>query len=700
MRVTLDFETANTAGCDLSVVGAVVYWEHPATEILCLCAITDDGGEIAWLFGPEDQDCSLVFAHWALDPTVIFEAHSVAFEQYGWKRLERDYGMPPVPIERWDDTMARAYYKGLPGGLDAGIQALGLPEQKDKEGRALTLSLSKPMTAAAWAQQIPADWQDTKAAWNRRFQKGSYDRSAKTIRRVAQYCAQDCRAEVSFGHAVGDLSLYERRVWELDQRINQRGLRVDREYIGACQKVVAQASVSLADEFSQITSGLAVGQVAKVLEWCNDRGAKLPSLGKDVLKARGITGIDDDIEEAEVLSDHGLRSGTGVLSPEVKRVLDIRSVLGSVSIKKLDRMLLCAGSDDRVRYSIQYHGAHTGRWGGRLFQPHNFPRGKIEGGHDPVQLVAAINTGDARWVGMLYGDPIAAVASGLRHVLVPAGSHLYCVGDFAGIEARVVLALAGQHDTLKRLAEVGSGMYLETAEEIYNIPRGRWSGSKSAIDKAKKEHVAEYTVGKNTVLACGFQMGWEKFQARYCPEQSEAFARSAINLYRGTLAPRVVDLWYALEDAAVRAVYTGERVESYGMVFHMEKPWLAVDLPDGQIMWYFTARPCPGRFGKDAWECQVAKNGRMQWVAMYGGLITENLVQKIARGLLCEAMFRLEANGFPIVLTVHDDITSEPHWMDADQEAFEQIMAESTPYSRSLGLPLAVEGWCGDRWRK
>ncbi len=721
MRVTIDFETASGVPEGLLKAGASAYWEHWSTEVLCLCWVTDNGAEYAWVPGVNDDQLEWLRAL-AENPDVIFEAHGAEFEQSGWTYfMVKHMGMPPIPIERWDCTKARCRYYGLPGGLDRAARILGLDAQKDMEGSALTIALSKPMTQVAWMLQRPEHI--IKAEWARRFPKGTYDRSPATIQRVVDYCFQDDKVEMELSRHIGPLSPYERKVWELDQRINQRGLLIDRPYIHACQAVVREATKPLLAEF-QKTTGLAPTQTKALVAWCQANGApQVDSLAKDSLKALGIVGLETDVED----DDDDEVPAVPAVSPlpdGVRRVLQIRAVLGSASIAKLDRMLVCANTDGRIRYTMEYHGAGPGRWAGRLFQPQNFPRGKIEGGHDPEQLVQAILMAGASpaaataYIQAVYGDPIAAVASGLRHALVAGNGHLYNTGDFAGIEARVVLALAGQHDKCDLMAS-GFEVYLDMAEDIYNQPKGTWALPMATPDYKARQgaikgaFVPQRTIGKNTILGCGFGMGHRTFRDRYCPDQPEEFAKGVIKAYRYKWAPLVPALWggpmyggNGLEDAALRAMQTRGRADAYGIEYVWHPHALEMRLPDGQIMWYHGATLSersmpwePNGPKHPAWFYMAWKNGwKRVWA--YGGLLTENAVQKIARGLLCAAMHRLEANNLPLVLTVHDECMSEVPEAQSNHKLYEQIMAEPTDLARAIKIPIAVEGWAGPRYKK
>jgi DNA polymerase len=699
IEITADFETANQGDCDLPTVGAWAYAEHPMTEVLCL-VLTDGLGQHLYTWFPgQSIDYLLLLAG---RDDIMWVSHNAQFEQAIWMKIMEPLGLPRIPIKQWKCTLAVCAYKVLPLKLERAAQVLGLAEQKDTEGRKLTLSLSKPMTQVAWmAEKSP--W-ITQAEHKRQYEP-IYDRRPATLARVAAYCLQDDVTEAALHRVIGDLSPYERQVWELDQVINQRGLRIDVPYVHACQRVVAGATVPMQRRFAAITGGLSTGQVEKIMGWCHENGFKLPNLQKPTLKSYGI-GIDDeddDDDEAAVSADRLLP-----MPANVREALSIRAMLGSASIKKLPRMLACLSSDGRVRGALQYHAAGPGRWGGRLFQPHNFPRAGAEvidiikgketaGPPRSEDLKAALMTGDAGYVSALYGDPILAVAGGLRHALIPADGHVYRSGDYSQIEARMVLALAGQHDKCEVFAKRGSGIYLDMAEAIYKRPAG-------SLDK--HNDIAEYTIGKNTILGCGFQMGAATFRNRYCPLQTEAFAKGVIKTYRTDFAPEVPKLWAGLQEAALMAVYDGQPHDAYGVTYSRVDRWLTARLPDGQMLWYFDPQLVKRAMPWDAtdirlgWTYKAIKSNAWKTIHAYGGLLTENVVQALARGLLCEAMFRLEANGYPLVLTVHDEALGEPKRAQGDQKAFEQIMAERSAWARAIGVPVAVEGWEGDCYRK
>lgn len=717
--VDLDFETCSAA--DLPLIGATAYAMDFSTGVLVL-RFEHEGAIYEWFPGDKGEEFQLLFLL-ALNPEVIFVAHNAGFEQAIWQHIMVPvFGLPPIPIERWEDTMATCAWKAIPLGLDRAGAVLGLPVSKDKEGRTLTLSMSKPETQVDHEARYPGPEWGTKAAWKRLHRKGMWpERTPERMARISRYCRQDVEIEAGMRKRIGLLSEQspqERKIWIYDQKINQRGIRIDTDFVRAAQTVVAGASRELLTEFQNLTGGIAPTQVAKVIGWAADQGVKLDGLKKEYLET--LIGSEDEGDTAGYVSNAAEEDETGglpggELPVHVRSVLRIRQMLGGAAVKKLGRMLACVCPDGRVRGTLQYHAASPGRWGGRLFQPQNFPRGvglvHADGDKVPIpELVRAVLTGDHHECGQFFTRradgkivPVAALSmiqSCLRYALIPDPGKVFLVGDFAGIEARVVLALAGQHDRTREMAEKGSGVYLTMAEKIYKRRPGEWSATPELVEHFKKALIAEYTIGKNTVLGCGFQMGGKTFQFRYCQDQPLGFAEDVVNAYRKEWAPRVPKLWYALGDASLEAV-RGKPTEAYGVLYKMEDRWLTAQLPSGwQKLWYYDPRLGTNRFGRDAWTYSTTTMGKWVNKGAYGGLLTENTVQALARGLLCASLDRLECNGMPVVLSVHDELVAEVDEKSADKAAFEQLMAEPTGWAKALRIPIAVEVWQGERYRK
>lgn len=695
----IDFETESD--CDLKKAGAWRYAEDPTTNIICL-GYTLDGNpnqclgpnELGW--GYRVELCEAV-----TDPNCMFIAHNAMFEKAVWRWIMvKVFGWPDIPNERWHDSMASCAMKGIPLKLENAVRALRLSVQKDTEGTKATL------------------------AYGRTNKKtGMYQKTPEKLHRIMDYCKQDVAAELGLHRRVRGLGAEERKVWLLDQAINERGVRLDMKFVDAAQSICDQATKPLLAEFRQLTGLDKVGS-PKFLEWLHAQGAMLPNLQKETINQwLGAENDDEDESQAGDENDYEKGEPQFTLPYSYRRPLEIRKVLGSASIKKLASMQACCGTDGQARGLLQYHGAGPGRWAGRLLQPQNFPRPTLKqivgfkengeeiiGGHDADQLVEAVLTRDPEYVRCLFGEPIEAVASGLRHALIPRDGHLFEVGDFAKIECVIVLAMAGATKTAANVIEKGSAVYTDQATKVFNYP-------------VKKTDLKEYTIGKNIVLGCGFQMGWRKFKTRYAKDMPDEVAKEAIRGYREDFAPEVPLMWRGLEDAAVACVWDNRVTEAYGIQYKLEDGWLTARLPSGRKLWYFDPKgvrkhmpwcACPAckeakklppetpieyhiRRGV---EYSAQKTGQWKRISVYGGLLTENVVQATARDLLVHAMFNCEKELHPLVLTVHDEAITEVASSRADAKLLEQYMTDIPQWARALQIPVAAECWVGDRYRK
>ena len=654
--VSLDFETRNTGGCKLKTAGAWRYADNPATEIITL---TYRIGQEYQLWVPEQGLCEPL-ASFAADPAVQFISQA-GFEQAMWHHImvER-YGFAPIPIARWHDTQAACAYYAFPLDLDRALTVLGSPVVKDKSGRRLVLSLARKSSKT-----------------------GQYPEITPEIRqRVAGYNRTDVEGLVALDNALGRLPKRERRVWELDQRINQRGLGIDLEFVHAAKALADQLMAEQTEEFRALTGGLNPTQVLAVRGWLAKQGLELSCLDEGAI--------------AKALSTE--------LTTEIRRVLEIRSMVSSTSLKKLDCMLGCVGADGRARGCLQYHGATPGRWTGRLLQPQNFPRPVIA--VDPEELVAAVKTGDPEAL-KRWGNPIDVLVTGLRHALVAQGDALFGAGDFSTIEARIVLALAGQDDKVTLLAS-GADVYRDVAADIFGLDKAAFLG----IDKEAltPEQAEQRQIGKNTVLGSGFGLGSTGFFEKYCRhiEDGEEFAKRIIKTYREVWSPKVPLLWTDLERTALRAMYRPGTIAeaNCGIRYRLETkaglPFLVCQLLNGTKIHYANAaveeRPTPWGDKRPAVTYWAIKDHHWRKIVAWHGHLTENVVQALARELLVDAMFRFEQCGFPVVLTVHDEIVVEHS--SITKEIIEEIMKKPTKWAEELGLPIAVEAWIGKRYRK
>jgi DNA polymerase len=681
-RLRLDFETASFV--DLKAAGAHRYAEDITTEVLSLTYRVQGSARIH-LWTPESTPAQSTFlADLCIAEDVLFVAHNAGFEKAIWRNIMvAVHGFPDIPNKRWHCTQAVCAMKALPQDLDRAMAVLRLPHQKDKAGSTLVKSLSKINKKTG---MLPP-------------------RTPEIMERIYEYNRSDIIGTEALDDRVGAFAGSERQVWLLDQRINERGVRLDMDFVRAAQEVVARASAPLLHEFSEITGGLKPTQVAKFLAWLHGQGVHLDNMQKGTLDAIfGDSPDEDDDAPADSGGDEAVASGVpdyDDIPDAPRRALFIRWLVGSASIKKLARMSQVVCADGRARGIIQYHGAAPGLWAGRLFQPQNFPRGtlSLDKKPPPPQVVVdAILTRDPEFVEMMLGPPVQAVVSSLRHALIPADDSIFVAGDYSGIQARTVLAMAGQYDKVELMAS-GADVYMDMAMSIY----------KDRTLTKEKDPEARQT-GKNTVLGLGFQMGAPKFRDKYARHQPIEFSENVVHVYRKEWAPKVPFLWYGLNDASAKAVWDKVPVEAYGIEYRLEDGWLTCRLPSGRKIWYFNPTPVRRPMPWDetdirrGWTYNAMKFGQWKTIHAFGGLLTENAVMGCQRDLMTHAGFNLERNGFRIVLNVHDEWVTEPLRAKGDPDKLKaemkQIMGDIPQWAKAMRIPVVAEVWSGERYRK
>lgn len=693
MKATIDFETFSEA--PLSDCGAWAYSEHPSTDILCLGYKLDLGPTKVWVpadiavdylppldapespyeivTGPEIPEDLL----WYVEENAILEAHNARFEQAVWFNiLHKDYGYP-MP-KRWRDTMAVCAYRSLPMKLKDVGRVLCLTTQKMDEGKALLNKVSKPRKPT---KKDPS----------------TRNRDPLLLHKTYIYCGNDVDTEHELSDKIGQLPDGELEVWVYDQIMNNTGIYVDKEAIEAATQIVNEIETNLNAEIKQITKGeVCKGtEVAKIKTFCSKEGINLIDL------------------TAETVDNVVKRKG---VPPVAKRVLEIRQQLGKSSTSKLNRFKLSQGKDGKIRDTTQYHGAGTGRWAGRGIQPHNFPRGSVincrefrPGKSDKTWFdmdlaIEHIKTRDVANLEMVYGNPMGCVSSALRGLIIPSpGKRLY-VADFAAIEARVVMWLAQSWEAVDAFYAYDRG----EGEDIYCVMASKMYG----FLVIKAEHSEERGHGKVVILGCGYGMGPDKLRAQaeqqgiiLTQEQAEEF----VKVYREEYE-EVPQLWYGLEDAAVSAIETGKPHSFCGIVYNVENDsagrWLTCRLPSGRKLWYFRPKLEHVKTPWGAMKWQVTYEGKDNkrggiwgYIRTYGGMLTENVVQAIARDIMWAAMKRCKAAGYPCVLTVHDELVAETDIDFGSVKEFEALVTGPSPKWADR-CPIAAEAWTGLRYKK
>lgn len=663
----MDYETFSEA--DITSVGAYEYSVHPSTEIMC----------VAWRIGTRENIRAQKTKFWSpqlkseegfgeflralRNPSVLLVAHNALFEQVITKNVFATKYMPSkhaefqsMPVSRWICSASIAAVLALPRKLEQVGAALKLPIQKDKEGHRLMLKLSQPRTPTKHNPKTRHD-------------------DPEDLKRLIQYCVTDVDAEVEVFLRCPPLSKMERKIWELDQEINQRGFLVDRPLVNTILKMIDDETKILNRETSELTFGVldSATQRDRVLNWVEEQGVKLENLRKKT--------VEDTLKNED-------------LPVEVKRMLEMRQAVSKTSTAKYHAFEMRSRFDGRLRDILLYAAASTRRWGGMGVQPQNFPRGSIK---DSVQACDILRSGDLELARLIYGEPMNVFSSCLRGMIIASPGKILDVADYAAIEARVLFWIARHEDGVEAFLG-GRDLYIEQASEIFGIPM-------HLIGKDSLERF----VGKGVILGCGYAMGGKKF-AESCDLQGRPISReladAAVKAYRRKHHP-VVKLWSNINMAAVAAVQNpGKKFTINRVTWFVSGEFLYCELPSGGRLAYYGPKVMytPTPWGEKRatlfhWGINSVTR-KWEFTKTYGGKLVENVVQGTARDLMAEAMLRIEEQGpWKIVLSVHDELVAErDRASSVSNEDFCKLMATLPAWAE--GCPVAVEGWEGHRYKK
>lgn len=689
----LDFESRSTV--DLKVVGAHHYARHPSTEITC-ATLYDPALKRKVRF--RRNEIHLLAKHPGVGALII-GAHNAPFEAAMWEHIMVPrFGAPRRDSPTvWRCTMARAAQVGLPLGLDELTRVLRCKTKKDLVGRAMMLRLCKPLSYDVLGDPV-------------------YDESPAAYEILYAYNDTDVDAEMEVDVLVPELTPSEQRIWELDFVMNRRGFQVDL----ALAEKGAEMSGSLMGPINTRVKALTKNIVDKatqnvaLIRWIESRGVAAPTKEEfDPKIKKTVTKKSlDKIRVTELLERPDLPA-------DVRDVVLLkRQASKQTSTAKFAKALEMVCADGRVRGGLQYHAAHTGRWGGRLLQPHNIPQGY---GADPDAAtgmemheqdlaLSSVMSGSAELMTFTYGDKaMEALSDVLRAMIISAPEKKLLSADYNAIEARIVFWLAGQEDALASYRSGGSP-YLDMGEYIYRRKI------------TKKGDPREYDIAKRTVLGSGFGMGWKTWRDNVYAETakkgnpvrlSDELAKTAVNGYREKYAA-VPRAWKETEAAAISAVRNpGQRYTSCcGKVtwtMSNDRRFLVARLPSGRYLWYY--KPSV-KMAETPWGAEKATlfywgtdPDTKAWAELktYGGALFENITQAVARDVMAHGMLNAEDAGYLMILTVHDELLAEilaalvaagKHSLDL----FMKIMCALPPWAE--GLPVLAEGWVANRYRK
>lgn len=654
-HLSIDIETKSSV--DITKAGAYRYAQSEDFEILLFaCKYDEEDVQLVDLTAGESIPEWILTA--LMNPNVIKHAYNAAFEWYclntaGYR----------TPLEQWNCTMIHGLYCGYAAGLDATGKAIGLPQDKQKlsTGKALIRYFCTPC-------------KPTKSNGGRSWNLPKHAPEKWELFR--EYCKQDVVTENEILKRLQAFPVpeEEQRLWRMDILMNAYGVRVDTNLIAGALAIDSHSTECLTAEAFRITGLSNPNSATQLQQWLSGKGVDIPNLQKATV---------EEYLQREDLPD------------DARKILEIRQQLGKTSIKKYVAMDTAKGADDRVRGLTQFYGANrTGRWAGRLVQLQNLPRNYLKTLDYARNLVKDKNYDGIK---LLYGNVPDTLSQLIRTAFIPSDGNKFVVADFSAIEARVIAWLAGEQWVNEVFATHGK-IYEATASQMFHVP----------IEKIAKGN-PEYSLrqkGKVATLALGYQGGTAALIAMGALNMglTEEELPDIVQRWRGA-NPRIRDLWYAVEQAALTTMQTAQPQGIYGLIFRYEgdlvygQSFLTVQLPSGRKLFYPKPFLQENQFGKMAIHYYTVGQQTRKWevASTYGGKMTENIVQAIARDCLAETLKRIDRMGLQVVFHVHDEVIIDaPASITVDEIC--DLMAEPIPWAP--GLILKGAGFESDYYMK
>lgn len=643
----IDVETYSSV--DIKESGAYKYIESPDFEILIIGYALDDG-PVKIVDLAQGEEMPEEFEEALLDPDCVKVAHNAVFERLSFKRIGYN-----VPAEQWYCTSVKAAYCGLPLSLDGVSKALNLTDKKLDTGKALIKYFSCPCKATRvngmrtrnYPEHAPEKWEMYKE-----YNKYDVLAEREIFKRLEAYIIPDI----------------ERKMYVLDQNINDRGILVDME-LAESAIAVDNAYTSILTQHAQQLTGLEnPNSPVQIRQWVEKTtGCVVMSLSKETMP--------DLMKE---FADY----------PDVIELLNIRKKLSKTSIKKYYAMLNCAMKDHRVRGTFQFYGANrTGRWAGRLLQLQNLSKNHISHIEVPREMIRAR---DWESVEMMYDDVADILSQLVRTALIASSGKVFSVADFSAIEARVISWLANEKWRMDVFRGDGK-IYEATGAKMFNVPISAITKGSVLRDKSK---ISELALGYEGSLGALKRMGGERMGL------SDTEMMSLVRKWRSA-NPAIVDMWKEIDEASKEAVRYQRPVSCTcrNIIFDCNGEFMTIQLPSGRKLFYYGPKFKDKKIGCSTMPIRVlcyqgVVQETKQWgeIDTYGGKLTENIVQAIARDLLGDAMLRMQDEGYEIVASVHDEVIVEVPEINAKDHYNRLVEIMSTPPQWAEDLPLNADG--------
>ena len=666
--------------------GARNYVEHPSFRILSLAWDLKDGKGRRW-WRPHDPYAPIRPVHDVqelLDYVAaggLLEAFNSGFEWTVWNfHGVPALGWPPLALEQLRCCMAKSKASGCPPNLDDCARVLECTILKDPAGKALIRKLTMPRNP-------------TKSNPAMRWTPGT---APQDFEKFYDYNGTDIAAEGEASSKLPDLTPHELEVWLMDQRINMRGMKLNRKAIQDCIHIVEQARLRDFATLRKLTNGLVEKstQVAETLRWLAAQGVHYDNLDEDTL--------DEALDRKD-------------LPPIVMKVLRIRQQHAFGSVNKLWKMRAQMDGRDRIYDQYSYYGAHTALWNGRVVQPANLYSGAFKKPPEASAALEVVATRSLEYVEFMYGpgspwalsghdpmDALEVVASLLRSMICADEGHRFISADFNAIQAVVLAAMFGEQWRLEVFRTHGK-IYERTASDIGGVPFEDILAYRKANGK---HHPHRQMYGKLGELSGGFGAwigGWKQFGAGKIMTDDQI--KRAILAWRAA-SPMVVEGWggqtrdkfqdserpelYGLEGAAISAVLEpGRAFQFRGIVYQMFEDCLYCVPPSGGFIRYHTPRlerstrayACPWELEMSymGWNTNSKRGKPNSWERMklYGGILTQNVDSHMSREIQAHTMLALERNGYPVVMHTHDEQVAEVAMHYGSKAHYTQIVRDT-----------------------
>lgn len=640
MNTILYIDVETYSDVDIMESGAYKYVESPEFRILIIgYAINDNPVKIIDL--ARGDEMPVEFLELLTDPNCLKVAHNAVFERLCFKRYKIC-----VPAEQWYCTSVKAAYCGLPLSLDGVSKALDIQDKKLSSGKILIRYFSCPCKPTI-----------INGGRTRNLPEHALDKWAM----YKEYNKYDVLAEREIYKRLEHIVIpeSERVLYALDQKINDKGIMVDLD--------LAKSAVIVNEEYEQ-----SLTERAKTLTGL-DNPNSTTQLGQWIGRQTGVKPESFSKGNMENLFD------TYSDNEKVIEMLKIRQSLSKTSVKKYYAMLNCAMKDHRIRGSFQFYGANrTGRWAGRLIQLQNLSKNHI---NDLDTARNAIKLKDSGIVEMMYGDVTDILSQLVRTAFIAPDGHLFAVADYSAIEARVISWLANEEWRMDVFNGDGK-IYESTGSKMFNVPIDQ---IKKGSELRQKSKISELALGYGGAIGALKQMGGEKMGL------AEEEMGQLVRKWRG-VNPKIVRLWSDLEQAAKTAIMHSTRITCTprNLVFDYDGEFLSLLLPSGRKLYYYKPIIENNRI---KYKGVNQETKQFCYVDTYGGKLTENAVQAIARDLLGNSMLNLDAKGYTPVAHIHDEVIVEVE-KDKAQTCYNeitQIMAIAPEWAKEL--PLRADGY-------